>query len=459
LLAPIKAIVLSLLLVVVFTCATAFAQDDSTRLSVTEKVYGLSLFWKEVSYNFAYFDQIPDLDWDSAYQEFIPRVIATESTYDYYRELQRFCALLTDGHTTIYFPPSVNAILSYPKLLLAEYDHRMYVRNVDSNLATKIPIGSEITMIDGKPTVDFVKNDVMPYISASAEHVLWDLGIRWALRGIKGSTIILGYRTPDGTEMTGEFERNRNDVRWLRPIEDRQLMKSEWLDDDIAYVELNSFSDPSIVAQFEEFLPELYKSKGIIIDLRHNQGGSSRTATNILQHFSSDTLWGSMWRTREHIAVYKAWGYWDNKEGKDSELIPYYNGDAWHQGNNYYTIPDSGRKIDVPVVVLFGRKTGSAAEDFLVYADELEQFLYVGEPSNGSTGQPLTLEGFPGGGQARVCSKRDTFRDGRDFVGYGVQPDVMILETVATLLDGSDPVFERGLEEMQNMLKDEKQDK
>jgi C-terminal processing protease CtpA/Prc len=108
------------------------------------------------------------------------------------------------------------------------------------------------------------------------------------------------------------------------------------------------------------------------------------------------------------------------------------------------------------VVVLFGRKTGSAAEDFLIYADELEQFLYVGEPSNGSTGQPLTLEGFPGGGQARVCSKRDTFRDGRDFVGYGVQPDVVIQETVSTLLDGSDPVFERGLEEMQNMLKDEK---
>jgi hypothetical protein len=61
------------MIVVIFTCATTFAQDHNIKLSVAEKVYGLSLFWKEVSYNFAYFDQVPDLDWDSAYQEFIPQ--------------------------------------------------------------------------------------------------------------------------------------------------------------------------------------------------------------------------------------------------------------------------------------------------------------------------------------------------------------------------------------------------
>ena len=41
----------------------------------------------------AFFDQVPDLDWDSAYQAFIPRVLAAPTTWDYYRELQRFAAL------------------------------------------------------------------------------------------------------------------------------------------------------------------------------------------------------------------------------------------------------------------------------------------------------------------------------------------------------------------------------
>ncbi len=85
----------------VLSCQVVSAQEEAKELSVSEKLYGLSLFWSEVSYNFAFFDQVPDLNWDSAYLEFIPRVIASESTYEYYRELQRFCALLKDGHTNI----------------------------------------------------------------------------------------------------------------------------------------------------------------------------------------------------------------------------------------------------------------------------------------------------------------------------------------------------------------------
>ena len=53
-----------------------FAQIEETtydaQLSDSDKLYGLSLFWREVSYNFAFFDQVPELDWDQAYKEFIP---------------------------------------------------------------------------------------------------------------------------------------------------------------------------------------------------------------------------------------------------------------------------------------------------------------------------------------------------------------------------------------------------
>ena len=73
-------------------------------LSEADKVYGLSMFWKEVSYNFAHWETAGDLDWDAAYQEALSRVLATQNDYEYFRELQRFCALLKDGHTNVWMP-------------------------------------------------------------------------------------------------------------------------------------------------------------------------------------------------------------------------------------------------------------------------------------------------------------------------------------------------------------------
>ncbi len=60
-----------------FPFVSALAADDKPEpmLSDAEKIYGLSLFWKEVSYNFANFAHVSDLDWDMTYQEFIPRAV------------------------------------------------------------------------------------------------------------------------------------------------------------------------------------------------------------------------------------------------------------------------------------------------------------------------------------------------------------------------------------------------
>jgi len=41
---------------------------EEEQLTAEEKIYGLSLFWSEVKYNFAFFDLVPNVDWDSVYQ-------------------------------------------------------------------------------------------------------------------------------------------------------------------------------------------------------------------------------------------------------------------------------------------------------------------------------------------------------------------------------------------------------
>ncbi|WHI52176.1 hypothetical protein P3339_05050 [Microbulbifer sp. MLAF003] len=121
--------------IAVTTTSSVYADnvnEVTENLSDAEKLYGLSLYWKEVSYNFAFFDQVPELDFDARYQEFIPRVLATENTYEYYRELKRLNALLQDGHTNIYYPKGMSAkYLDWPAVRLAEAGHQAIVTGVE----------------------------------------------------------------------------------------------------------------------------------------------------------------------------------------------------------------------------------------------------------------------------------------------------------------------------------------
>lgn len=59
------------------------------------------------------------------------------------------------------------------------------------------------------------------------------------------------------------------------------------------------------------------------------------------------------------------------------------------------------------MIVLTSARTYSAAEDFVVAFDAMKRGTIVGEPTGGSTGQPLLFV-LPGGGTGRVCTKRDS---------------------------------------------------
>ena len=107
--------------------------------------------------------------------------------------------------------------------------------------------------------------------------------------------------------------------------------------------------------------------------------------------------------------------------------------------------PGDGPHYSGPVVVLSGPATFSAAEDFLVAWKNSGRGKLIGEPSGGSTGQPLFFD-LPGGGSARVCTKRDTFPDGTEWVGRGIAPDILVHPTFADVRAGKDTVLEKALE-------------
>lgn len=242
---------------------------------------------------------------------------------------------------------------------------------------------------------------------------------------------------------------------------------SKWLKDGIFYVKILSFQKASIYDDFLKVLPDLRKAKGIILDIRYNGGGSSAVSRNVAKHLINDSLiYGAKNQSRLIIPTDRALGSFltaqDTLEGKKDwginkeETLMYYKS---AQGYLFHTYPSSPTKIGkdverfiVPTLVLTEANTASAAEDFLIYTYNQPHIKRMGDFTNGSTGQPLTIN-LPNGGEAWICTKKVTFPDGTEFVGKGIQPDVKTEYTLNDLMKNEDSVLTKAIEELKSTLR------
>ncbi|MDW3651130.1 MAG: S41 family peptidase [Bacteroidia bacterium] len=415
------------------------------QLTAEQRLYGFTQFWTEVKYNFAFFDQVPDLDWDKVLYEYLPIIQQDQSNEEYFRTLKLICAKLGDGHTNIY-PPREE--LDWPGIQLKNFGGKAYVVNVKKDFAEEIPLGTEVLSVAGISTDTYLKEKIFPYISSSTDHIRYNWGIRDMLDGKKGTEVMLALKLPDGKLREKKMIRNKElGGDWVKGRDQWQLFNLTITEDNFAHVKLNSFGRENIIEEFEKRLDSIKACKGVIIDLRGNGGGSSTIGYAILNHFTKKPYKGSLSRTRDHRAAHKAWGKFVDADTPLEDLSEFdqrsrltFKGEYWHEFELSEYQSDVEEIIDLPVVVLIGNNTASAAEDFLVALDQVGIAKLIGSPTFGSTGQPLMMD-LPGGGSARICTKRDTYPDGREFVGYGIQPDYKVEQSVEDYLTEKDVVL------------------
>jgi len=247
--------------------------DLEHNLSDEEKLYGLSQFWSEAKYNFAFFDQT-GVNWDSAYQAFIPKVLNTKNTWNYYKELQQFCALLKDGHTDVWIPRQLRKNQVYIRIFFKNINQRFYVSDIFNGYADKIPIGSELVKINEQPAKAYLQETITPLISASTQHELWNEAIRGWYQNLTDTTqtLLMEFARPDGkiVKHSARLHTKTSKGKFAKAHKEWQPFELHTLDKGIVKIDLNTFSDTIVVTKFKEILPQLYQSKGIIIDLRKN---------------------------------------------------------------------------------------------------------------------------------------------------------------------------------------------
>jgi len=438
----------------------------SNDLTQADKIFGLSKFWQEVNYNFVYLDKVDKQAWESEYIKLINEVQTTENDYEYYRLLQKFCRFLKDGHTNIYFPESIQSMLNRSdfgdyKFYISNIEGKAIITRINFSKKDELPVGTEIIKVNGLNTDDFINIHVRPYVATLPVYIENNNAIRNLLYSPMGTHYSLELKLPNGKITFLDItHKNCVENEFYPKREKQSLLDFKWVKKDLAYVALNSFSDSKIYDLFKEKVPELYKAKALIIDLRNNTGGSSVNAKNILSYLTNDKmLFGAKSSTRQHIPTYKAWGAyikpsdtingkkeWGMDKNESKKYYNYGNDQGWY---NFEYLGDSiklkAKRIVIPTVVLIGNRTASAAEDFLIYSMNQSHMTTIGEPSYGSTGQPI-LGDLPGGGRYRICTKKDTYPNGKEFVGYGIQPQIKITKTLNDFLDNKDAALNAAIE-------------
>lgn len=403
---------------------TAFKTPYKANLTDAEKVAGLSLLWSQAKYNFVNFDHL-DIDWNQTYLDYIPKVQATKSTAEYYKVLINFYAQLKDGHTNVYVPDSLSGeFYSRPPFRTELIEGRVFVVKVLSDSLYKLGIvpGLEVVRIDGQPVIDYAEKNVKPYACSSTPQ---DMEIRefsyQLLSGSKNSPIAFEFKDKKGKIINRTISRaGYRDVKSLKTMEYQTI-------GNIGYLTINNFEDNKISKQFDSlYTSEISKTKGLIIDIRYNGGGDSGIGYSILKRLTDKPFLNSESRILQQSST------------------PY-SEPMWNYRNSDKLAPNGKIFYDKPVIVLIGPRTFSAAEDFTVAFDYMKRGKLIGTPTGGSTGQPVPFN-LPGGGRARVCGKRDTYPDGKEFVGIGIMPDITVKATVRDVQNDKDAAKDKALE-------------
>lgn len=397
---------------------------SKSSLTTEDKIAGLSRAWAEARWAFANFDKIPLLNWDSVYYTYISKVQLAKNDKEYYKVLMSFYQNLHDGHSGI-MPPESQWDDSYATLPVAVkwIENKPVIWEVESKTKEYdvLKPGMIIEKINDVFVNDFVAKNISPYLSfaTSQDSIARIYSYELFAGNIKQP---LKLTVKDANGKIAEYNLSR--VNIMERFKMLPMVDFKVLPGNIGYLKLNTFGMDTVVKIYDSLFPQIEKTNALIIDIRNNGGGNSSVGYEILGTLTSKPFYQEQEVIRHHTPVKRAWG---EPESIDIE--------------RYDWKPYKLMLYDKQVALLISGNTYSAAEDFTVAFKSIKRGKLFGQPTGGSTGQPVTFD-LPGGGKGRVCAKRDLMYDGSEFIGIGIKPDVEVNYTIKAVVDGRDEVVD-----------------
>jgi carboxyl-terminal processing protease len=425
------------------------SQSNFHKIHQEQKIYELSVVWKELSYNFANMDNCPGLNMDSLYRAYIPLVQRTKDDFEYYKTLQEFLAHFNNGHTRASMPDSLYNQLSYPLLITSYNAGKLYIDNIGTQYSQQVGIGDEILTIDNMPALNYIKKNLFPYISASNEIAkfecsMFNYNIISHVPKKYNKKIALSVRTQNGIKKI-RIAYNGNSP--LGNTEKQPTLtyvnkKKEYLingENIFICDSVNSFTYLRFTRcnkEFGHFFQKHYdtikKCKNLVVDLTDNDGGDGNGVMDAIFCLSNrDSIIWYLDRTRVNNAYYRAKAstriyYWNPNEVSNEAknlYYPYFYNSAFEDvhSDNFSNPVLLTNQYKGNIYVIVSSATASAAEFFTISLSRNPNTVILGKKTAGSTAQPLTIK-LPSGIEVLINTCKSYDYKGRD-ISSGIKPD------------------------------------
>ncbi|MBD5365556.1 MAG: peptidase S41 [Bacteroides sp.] len=406
---------------------SAYAKND---LTPYQKAAIATRFASEVKYNFAGYGKFAQ-NYDSICRAELPNLVNTQSDEEFSEKLQLFANLLKDGHTSIGF----SADVTYAPISHKRIGDKVFVTGVYSDEYTQKGVhrGTELIAINDMPVIEYGNQFVAPYIASSTAQ--WSNTYPFnsvnLTKGYRGVPVKLTFRNEKGK--TFDITDNRQSPWGI--VNPDMSIQFDSLPGNIGLLRIPSFQSNNFNVQAfgDLFEQKIVPTDGLIIDIRDNTGGNSQVGQIIMMLLATDTIPQASWKTPKYEAAYASWGKkWDSETVASDSIVPF-----------CISHPNDMPKYDKPIILLVNGSTFSAAEDFAVLFKNARRGKIVGTPTGGSTGNPIFID-LGWGYNGRICTRHEKLADGTEFIGVGIQPDVVVEETESVIF-GKDNVIEEAL--------------
>ncbi|MEI7769806.1 MAG: S41 family peptidase, partial [Chloroflexales bacterium] len=344
------------------------------------------LVWETVNDHYLYTD-FRGVDWQATREEFEPRVSAAATPEEFYGLMRQMIARLGDDHSRFESPQDVAEQEAEFAGKLRYGGIGAEIRDVpEGGLVSSVMPGGPaakggiqprdlITAIDGVPLTD-------------REAFGHDQPIS-RVRGEPGTRVLLRVKSPG---------QDARDVLVVRAVIDPDIFNRvsvQRLADGIGLLTIPSFYVEAVDTHVRQAVADLLAKgplTGLVIDVRSNSGGYVHLMSSTIALFHDGGVIGS------------TSGRTESKE----QRIP--------EGKLIADISD------VPITVLIGPETASAAEMFAAGMRVLGRAKVVGQPSAGNTENLITYD-FEDGSRILLAEMAYTLPDGTLIEGRGVIPD------------------------------------
>ena len=227
------------------------------------------------------------------------------------------------------------------------------------------------------------------------------------IRGRKGTSVTLTIYREEAEEPF--------DVTIIRDEIKLESVSYKELEENIAYIAINQFSDDTLKEFYQASLDALLTdSKGLILDLRFNGGGYLQIAQNLISYFIGP----------EKVAL-----------------------QVLDANNNANTKVTNSKAIfkDIPLVILVNQGSASASEIVAGSLQDYKKAILVGNQTYGKGTIQQLLE-FSNGSSLKLTIAKWLTANGRDIDEIGLTPDFEISITETDILNNIDSQLEKAKE-------------